>query len=147
MRYRLTENKLRGMIHEALKGMLKETNGNDTIDREWYSQKGAILDDEEEYIARYCDIFEKAYDSARKLDNFLNKTVNVYDFEYLRYQVRNNKGSDIQNAIYEALDAANNAESKLHNALYMMKEYQAQDGYGVYDGGEGFTDYSGGTDY
>ena len=48
MRYRLTENKLRGMIHEAVKGMLKETNGNDTIDREWYSQKGAILDDEEE---------------------------------------------------------------------------------------------------
>ena len=34
MRYRLTENKLRGMIHEAVKGMLQETNGNDTIDNE-----------------------------------------------------------------------------------------------------------------
>ena len=119
---KLRESELRRMIAESIRGTLKESNGNDTIDREWYSQKGAILDDEEEYIARYYNIFEKAYDSARKLYNFLNNTVNVHDIEYLRYQVRNSKDSDIQNAIYEALKAVNNAESKLHNVFYMMKE-------------------------
>ena len=119
---KLRESELRRMIAESIRGTLKESNGNDTIDREWYSQKGAILDDEEEYIARYYNIFEKAYDSARKLYIFLNNTVNVHDIEYLRYQVRNSKDSDIQNAIYEALKAANNAESKLHNVFYMMKE-------------------------
>lgn len=119
---KLKESDLKRMIAESIRGTLKESNGNDTIDREWYSQKGAILDDEEEYIARYYNIFEKAYDSARKLYNFLNNTVNVHDIEYLRYQVRNSKDSDIQNAIYEALKAVNNAESKLHNVFYMMKE-------------------------
>ncbi len=146
-RIRLTESDLHRIVKESVNRVLKETNGNDTIDREWYSKRGAILDDDEEYIARYYDIFDKAYHSIYKLENFLNKSVNVNDFEYLSYQVRNSKGSAIQNAIIEAINAVHNAESKLHNAFYTMKEYQPQDSGGSYEGGEGFTDYSGGAYY
>lgn len=136
-RVRLTESDLHRIVKESVNRIVEESNGNNTIDSESYSQKGAFFDDEfnkgDDYIVKYYNALDKAYHSISYIESLLGKTIPKDKIQYVNRQFpyanrqpeqsRFGKYSHISHLMYTAGAAVRRAREEIAGALREMEKY------------------------